>query len=78
MFEYEFKEVGTVNTDGFCKDFKEIKQEILKQTPECIHRRSIYPNGFILETEQYSNKIVIRTNWELLKNDDGSFSVIQP
>ncbi|MCC3668637.1 hypothetical protein [Terrisporobacter mayombei] len=78
MFEYEFKEAGTVNTDGFCKDFKEIKQEILKQTQECIHRRSIYPNEFIVEVEQYNDKIIIRTNWELSKNDDGSFNVIQP
>jgi len=78
MFEYVVTKDGKVRTDGFCKDFQEIKQEILKRTPECIHRRSTYPNGFILEVEQYSSKIIIRTNWELIANTDGSFSVIQP
>lgn len=78
MFEYVFTEGKKIHTDGFCKDFQEIKQEILKNTAECIHRRSTYPNGFIVEVEQYSSKIIIRTNWELVDNKDGSFNVIQP
>lgn len=78
MFEYVFTEDKKIHTDGFCKDFQEIKQEILKNTAECIHRRSTYPNGFIVEVEQYSSKIIIRTNWELVDNKDGSFNVIQP
>lgn len=78
MFEYVFTQDNTVHTEGFCKDFQEIKQEVLKSTPECSHRRSTYPNGFVVEAEQYCDKIIIRTNWELLKNDDGSFNVIQP
>lgn len=81
MFEYVFtSEVksGTVDTTGFCDDFKDIKQEILSQTPECIHKRSTYPNGFVLEVEQYSDRFIVRTNWELSDNGDGTFSVIQP
>lgn len=81
MFEYvltsEVKS-GTVDTTGFCDDFKDVKQETLLQTPECIHRRSTYPNGFVIEVEQYSNKVIIRTNWELFDNGNGTFSVIQP
>lgn len=81
MFEYVFTpetKSGTVDTTGFCDNFNEITQEILLDNPECIQKRSTYPNGFILETEQYADKIIIRTNWELFDNGDGTFSVLQP
>lgn len=68
MFEYIFtpdNPPGEINTSDFCSNIQEIKQETISQTQECIHRRSTYPNGFILEVEQYDKKIIFRTNWEL-------------
>ena len=65
-------------TDAFCSNLHAFKHEILKQSSDCIHRRSTYPNGFIIETEQRAGKIIIRTNWELSDNGDGTISVIQP
>ena len=81
MFEYVFTAAdgpGSLDTTGFCENFNDIKQETLSQTPNCIHRRSTYPLGFVLEFEQHNDKFIIRTNWELSDNGDGSFSVIQP
>lgn len=81
MFEYIFtpdNPPGEINTAGFCDNIQEIKQEIISQTQECIHRRSTYPNGFILEVEQYDKKIIFRTNWELKQSEDGNFTVLQP
>lgn len=81
MFEYIFTNNGpevVINTENFCENIHDVKHEVLKHTPECLHRRSTYPNGFIIETEQYSEKIIIRTNWELSDNGDNTFSVIVP
>lgn len=81
MFEYVFtseEPKKKILTDGFCSNIHDAKHETLKQSPDCIHRRSTYPNGFVIETKQYADKIIIRTNWELSDNGDGTISVIQP
>ncbi len=82
MFEYVFdlnnSPQGSLDTTGFCNDFSEIKQDVLSQTAECTHRRSTYPNGFILEVEQHSDRFIIRTNWELIQNPSGDWSVQKP
>lgn len=82
MFEYVFDSnnspQGSLDTSGFCNDFSEVKQETLSHTPDCIHRRSTYPNGFILEVEQYNDKLIIRTNWELIPNPSGNWTVRKP
>lgn len=78
MFEYIFTAGSdcTIDTEGFCKDFSEIKQETLQHTPDCIHRRSTYPNGFIIEMIEYADKIIIKTNRELKDNGNGTFTVL--
>ena len=71
MFEYivseNFSSLSN-NTVGFCDDFSQVKKENLSQTPECMHYRSTYPNGFIIESEQYSDRIILRSNWILEQN----------
>lgn len=81
MFEYVFTSEDPekeILTDGFCSSIHDVKHEILNQSSDCIHRRSTYPNGFIIEMEQRAGEIIIRTNWELSDNGDGTISVIQP
>lgn len=75
MFEY-------INTGGefnintpFCKDLSQVKTETISQTPECIHFKSEYPNGFIIEYLEYADKIIFKTNKPLVKNANGSYDV---
>lgn len=41
---------------------------------DCIITKSTYPNGFCIESIQYANKIVLKCNRELIKNEDGSYT----
>ena len=79
MYEYTFSGNGeySLDTSGFCKDFSEIKQENLKITADCIHRKSTYPHGFEIETIEYANKIIIKTNRKLKDNGNGVFTVLE-
>lgn len=45
-----------------------------KQTKDCIVNHSIYPDGTDVTFTQLANKIIISSNKELIKNDDGTFS----
>ena len=77
MYEYIFK-VGSeasIDTSSFCKDFKEIKHENISVAPDCICMRSTYPNGFIVDVEEYADSIIIRTNRELIDGGNGAFNV---
>lgn len=47
----------------------------IKSDGDVIINHSIYPNGFEIKMTQMDNKIIITTNIELIKNDDGSFSI---
>ena len=77
MFDYECDGGEfSIDTTGFCKDFSEVKNETISQTPECIHRRSTYPNGFVIEILQYPDKMILRTNRLLLKKDDKTFTIL--
>ena len=81
LFEYVFTSEDPekeILTDGFCSIIHDVKRDILNKSSDCIHRRSTYPNGFIIEMEQRAGEIIIRTNWELSDNGDGTISVIQP
>lgn len=73
MFEYIFTSDIEVLTP-FCKDFSQIKKET-KVYPGYIHDISVYPNGFQAETFQYPDKVIMKTNMELINNNDGTFSV---
>lgn len=47
----------------------------LKSDGEININHSLYPNGFEIKITQMANRINITTNMELIKNDDGSFSI---
>jgi len=53
--------------------FADIKVEH-KQTADCIINHSIYPDGTDITFTQLANKIIISSNKELIKNDDGTYS----
>lgn len=77
MFEYTFTNgEGSIDT-SFCKNFSDIKQELISQTQDCIHRRSTYPNGFVLEYLQYADRMVIRTNRQLIDCGNNCFKVAE-
>ncbi|MBS5934911.1 MAG: hypothetical protein KIC94_18770 [Clostridiales bacterium] len=76
MFEYTFE-----NSDGdfkiltpFVKDMSEIKKESI-QKADCIHDKSTFPNGVVLETIQYATKVVVKCSHELINNNDGTYSI---
>jgi hypothetical protein len=74
MYNYVLKadDKMTINTPNV-KSIDDIKKEI-KQTPECIINHSIYPDGLDITFTQYADRIIISSNKELFKNDDGSYS----
>ena len=75
MFEYTFTDGEIKILTPFCSDLSQIKHEVISQTPDCIHSISTYPNGFVIESFVYNNKIIHKTNKPLVKNSDGTFSV---
>lgn len=76
MFEYTFPAGSDFKIlTPFDIDFNDIKKEIT-QTAEYIRNLSTYPNGLILDTLQYPDKIIIKSNKELVDNGDGTISVL--
>lgn len=74
MFNYSLN-VGenlTIKTPGV-KSLSDIKIEN-KQTSDCIINHSIYPDGTDVTFTQLADKIIISSNKELVKNDDGTYS----
>lgn len=76
MFEYTFTSSDNAPTilTPFANSMSDIKKEVT-QTTDCIRNISTYPNGVILDMEQYSDKTIIKCNHELVKNDDGTYSI---
>ncbi len=74
MYNYSvnINEKLTIKTPNVEK-FSDIKIE-KKQTEDCIVNHSIYPDGTDITFTQLANKIIISSNKELIKNDDGSYS----
>lgn len=75
MFSYSFKEADgkVVIKTPKVNNFDEIKKEI-KSSNDCIINHSIYPNGLDITMSQLADRIIISSNKELLKNDDGTYS----
>ena len=71
MFEYTFREGGTIETP-FVENFEDIKKEIV-QMKDCIINKSTYPNGVYVEVYQYSDRLEIKSNTELIDNGDGTY-----
>lgn len=77
MYEYVITDGKcTIDTSGFCSTMENVKQETLSKTPDCVHMRFTYPNGFIFESITYADKIIYRTNKELKDNGNGTFIVL--
>ena len=74
MFEYTFSIGETKIITPFVDNLNDIKKTIT-QTSEYVKNVSTYPNGFIIEMVQYSDRIEVKSNKELIANDDGSYSV---
>lgn len=76
MYQY-IVEAGnkmTINTP-FCENLSDVKQEIISRSVDCTHMRSTYPNGFIVESIQLTDKTIFETNRELIDNGNGHFTV---
>ncbi len=75
MYNYSFNSsdgnivIKTPKVDNFSDIKKEIKQSV-----DCVINHSIYPNGLDITMSQLSDKIIISSNKELLKNNDGTYS----
>lgn len=74
MYNYSVNvgESITINTPNV-KSLLDIKIE-KKQTSDCIINHSIYPDGTDVTFTQLAGKIIISSNKELIKNDDGTYS----
>ena len=73
MFEYTFTDVIEILTP-FEVDFDQVKTEVTK-TDEYTRNLFTYPNGLILDTYQYSHKVVVKCNKKLVEKD-GAVSVV--
>mgnify|MGYP003327898612 CR=1 FL=1 len=62
-----------IKTPGV-KSFDDIIKNI-KSDGEVIINHSLYPNGFEIKMTQLANKIIISTNMELVKKDDGFYYI---
>jgi len=73
MFNYSVNldESITIKTPDV-KSISDIQVET-KQEPECIINHSIYPDGTDVTFTQLADKIIITSNKELVKNDDGTY-----
>jgi hypothetical protein len=60
----------------FTTDISEVKNIVIEKTDRSIKSLSIYPNGFVIYFDQTSNDIIVRTNFPLKEDEDGSFEVI--
>lgn len=47
----------------------------IKSDNEIIINHSLYPSGFEIKMTQLADKIIITTNKELIKNDDGFYYI---
>lgn len=54
--------------------FDDITKSI-KSNDEVVINNSLYPNGFEIKMTQLANKIIITTNMELIKNNDGFYYI---
>lgn len=73
MFEYTFTKDATIITP-FNAEFNDIKKDIV-QGEDCIINKSTYPNGVVIEMHQYSDRIFIKCNKELIENSDGTITI---
>lgn len=75
MFEITINSGKVEILTPFTCDFNDIKKEITK-SDDCIHNLSTYPNGVIIDMMQYSDKIKVKCNHQLVDNHDGTISIV--
>lgn len=72
MYTYTFTSGSNINVKTpKVNNIKEIKFNA-DQTAECIKSRFEYPNGLVIETEQYCDKIVWVTNKRIILLENGA------
>lgn len=59
-------------------DFKEIDKIIIEQSDKDIKSLSIYPNGCIVYTESKTESVLHRTNFDIVKNDEETYTLVKP
>lgn len=64
----------TIDTP-FCENLSEVKQEVISRSVDCTHMRNTYPNGFVVDIIQFTDKTLFETNRELIDNGKGHFTV---
>lgn len=76
---YEFGPGSETNVKTpFVKSMSEIDTEVIKRTPSETILYSKYPKGFELLVEQYSDKIIYRTNYPLKEVNPNEFVIEFP
>lgn len=77
MHKYTFdKSVGKISVKtGFSDDMSDVKLEVIEQRPGFIHSVSTYPNGYILESKQWPDKIEIISSHPIDVDEDGSLFI---
>lgn len=71
MFKYVFTSGSNINVKTPpIKSIDEIKFTAT-QTADCIKSRFEYPNGLIIENEQYADKIIWITNKKIVLLENG-------
>lgn len=76
MFEYTFKTNEEFNIlTPFANNMNDIKQDIT-ETSDCTCKTSTFPNGVIVTTEQYADKIIVKCSNEIVNNNDGTYSIV--
>ncbi len=74
MFEYIIISGESKINTPFVKNYSSIKNEV-ERLPNYIRTISTYPNGAVLELQQWTDKIIIKSTVELIKNEDGTFTL---
>lgn len=59
-------------------DFKEIEKITIEQSDKGIKSLSIYPNGCIVYTDSKAESILLRSNFDIVKNDEDTYTLVEP
>lgn len=77
MYTYTFsrqngKDFSLNVKTGFTNDMSEVKVDVIEQRSDYLHSKATYPNGFVLEQEVTSDRIILKTSHPIVLDSDGS------
>lgn len=61
----------------YTKEMDNVKVYLINEGNK-IFNHSIYPNGLVIQTHQYVDKIVAYSNWNFVKQDNGHYIMVKP